>query len=174
MKYSIKAGAIDKINSECIVLIVWSKGALSDEAKLADKVGNKSIDKIVRTKDFTGKLGETHTIYNPAGLKSKRLLLLGGGEAKKLNPKNAAKMLKAGLQSTYKLNAASVHFALASIEIKNETPLWLYKRLTLESEAASYRYNETKSKKSKTVTTKQISVSFSYSLFLYQVLCPKS
>lgn len=163
MKYSIKSGAVDKINTDCMVIVVWNKGALSEEARLADKVGDKSISKIVRTKDFTGKLGQTHTIYNPVGLKSKRLLLLGGGESKKLDARNAAQMLKIGLKAANRLNASSVHFSFASIEVKAQAQgqgfIWLSKRLAQEAETASYRYNETKSKKSKAVTTRLISLS---------------
>ncbi len=159
MKYSIKAGAVDKINTDCIVVVIWEKGAPSDEAKLADKATDKGISKIVGSEDFTGKLGETLTLYNPPGLKSKRLLLLGAGESKKLDAKSAAKMLKAGLTAAYKLKASSVHFSLASIEVKSENKLWLSRRLAQEAETASYRYNETRSKKKKEVAAKLISVS---------------
>jgi len=159
MKYSIKAGAIDKINSDCIAVVVWNKGRLSEEAQLADKVGNKGISKIVRSEDFTGTLGQTQLVYNPIGLKSKRLLLVGGGESKKLDAKSAAKMLTAGLKAVFASNAVSAHFAIASIHVKDKTAAWVCKRLAQTAETASYRYNETKSKKSKPVSAKLISVS---------------
>ena len=158
MKYSIKAGAVDTINADCIAVVVWNKGSLSEEAQLADKASNKGISKIVRSEDFTGKLGETQIVHNPVGLKSKRLLLLGGGESKKLDSKNAAKMLCAGLKAIFKSNATSVHFALASIEVKGESASWLSQRLAQEAECESYKYDETKSKKSKAVSTKLISI----------------
>ena len=159
MKYSIKAGATDKINSDCIVVVVWNKGSLSEEAQLADKVSNKGISKIVRSEDFTGTLGQTQLVYTPIGLKSKRLLLLGGGESKKLDAKNAAKMLAAGLKAVFASNAASVHFAIASLTVKDQSAAWICQRLAQEAETASYKYNETKSKKSKAVSANLISVS---------------
>lgn len=159
MKYSIKAGAIDKINSDCIAVVVWNKGSLSEEAQLADKVSSKGISKIVRSEDFTGKLGQTQLIHNPLGLKTKRLLLLGGGEAKKFNAKNAAAMLAAGLKTLFASNATSAHFAIASLSVKDEATPWICQRLAQEAEIASYKYNETKSKKSKAVSTKLISIS---------------
>ena len=159
MKYSIKAGAIDKINSDCIAVVVWNKGGLSEEAQLADKVSNKGISKIVHSEDFTGTLGQTHIVYNPIGLKSKRLLLIGGGESKKLDANNAARMLAAGLEAVFASSAASVHFAVASLNVKDETPAWVCQRLAQEAETASYRYNATKSKKTKEVSANLISVS---------------
>ncbi|MEZ7830590.1 MAG: leucyl aminopeptidase [Gammaproteobacteria bacterium] len=159
MKYSIKAGAIDKINSDCIAVVVWNKGSLSEEAQLADKVSNKGISKLIRSGDFTGLLGQTQLLYNPVGLKGKRLLLVGGGESKKLDAPSAARMLTAGLGAVFASNAASVHFAIASLTVKGETAAWICKRLAQEAETASYRYNETKSKKSKAVSANLISVS---------------
>ena len=159
MKYSIKAGATDKINSDCIAVVVWNKGGLSEEAQLADKVSNKGISKIVHCEDFTGTLGQTQLVYNPIGLKSKRLLLIGGGDSKKLDAKNAAKMITAGLKAVFASNAASVHFAIASLAVKDETSAWVCQRLAQEAETASYRYNATKSKKSKAVSANLISVS---------------
>ena len=159
MKYSIKAGAADKINSDCIAVVVWNKGSLSEEAQLADKVGNKGISKIVRSGDFTGALGQTQLVYNPIGLKSKRLLLIGGGDSKKLDASSATRMLTAGLKAAFASNAASVHFAIASLNVKDETFAWVCQRLAQEAETASYRYNTTKSKKSKAVSANLISVS---------------
>jgi leucyl aminopeptidase len=159
MKYSIKAGATDKINSDCIVVVVWNKGSLSEEAQLADKASNKGISKIVRTEDFTGKLGQTHIAYNPIGLKSKRLLLVGGGDSKKLDAKKAAELLAAALKTAFECNATSIHFAIASLEVKGQNAPWACQRLAQEAEVASYKYNETKSKKSKAVSAKLISVS---------------
>ena len=159
MKYSIKAGATDKINSDCIAVVVWNRGSLSEEAQLADKMSNKGISKIIHSGDFTGMLGQTQLVYNPIGLKSKRLLLIGGGESKKLDAKNAAKMLAAGLKAVFTSNATSIHFAIASLKVKDKTSSWVCKRLAQEAETASYRYNETKSKKSKVVSVNLISVS---------------
>ena len=159
MKYSIKTGATNKINSDCIAVVVWNKGSLSQEAQLADKMTNKGISKIIHSGDFTGKLGQTQLVHNPIGLKSKRLLLLGGGESKKLDAKNVAKMLAAGLRAVFRSNAASTHFAIASLNVKDKTSAWICKRLAQEAETASYRYNATKSKKSRAVSVSLISVS---------------
>ena len=33
MRYSVKTGSPEKISADCIVIAIWNKGALSDEAK---------------------------------------------------------------------------------------------------------------------------------------------
>ncbi|MEX0962445.1 MAG: leucyl aminopeptidase [Pseudohongiellaceae bacterium] len=161
MKYSIKAGAVDKITADCIVVVVWDKGILSEEAKIANKATNQTISKIVRSGDFTGKLCQTLVVHNPPGLKTKRLLLLGGGDSKKLDSKAAAKMLIAGLKAVFKSHATSVHFALASVVVKDLPAAWVGQRLAQEAECTSYRYTETKSKNSEAISTKLISLAAS-------------
>lgn len=159
MKYSIKAGSTEKISTDCVVVIVWDKGSLSDEAKLVDSVSNRTISKITRSGDFTGNLGTSQLIHNPAGVLAKRLLLLGGGESKHLTAKNAAKVLRSGLKTINGLNATSVHFALGQISVVGRDTPWLAARLAQEAEESCYRYDETKSKKNKAITVKAISLS---------------
>jgi leucyl aminopeptidase len=158
MKYSMKTGSPSKISSDCVVVLAWSKGSLSDDAKALDSASDKAISKITRLGDFTGKLGETQLIHNPAGISAKRVLLVGAGEHKKLDGKNAGKVLKAGLKAAMKSNAVNVHFALSSVEIKDRSGVWLAGRLAQEAEICAYRYNETKSKKTPVTTTKAISI----------------
>ena len=158
MKYSINSGSAEKINTDCAVVMIWAKGVLSDEAKLIDSVTHRSISKITRSGDFIGKLGETHLIHSPAGAKAKRVLLLGGGDRKKLTAKDAAKALRSGLRVINKLNARQVHFALGSSVVTDRDGVWLAGRLTQESEDLRYRYDHTKSKKNKAIATKSISI----------------
>lgn len=158
MKYSLKTGSVENISADCVAVVVWNKGTLSEEAKSLDSASNKSISKLTRTEDFTGKLGSTQLIYNPPGVKSKRVLLLGGGDSKKMTAKNAQKILQSGLKAFNRLNAGTIHFALASITVKDQGPAWLASRLAQESESTSYRYNETKSKKSKALAGKAVSI----------------
>lgn len=159
MKYSIKAGSAEKINTDCLVVTAWSKGALSDEARLIDSATNKVISKIVRSGDFTGKLGETLLIHNPTGIPAKRVLLLGGGDRRKLTGKITSKVLRTGLIAAYKLNASSIHFAIASMDPQDKDSNWLTARLAQEAEDCSYRYDETKSTKKKAIASKAISLS---------------
>ena len=146
MKYSIKAASAEKISADCVVVTVWSKGTLSDEAKLIDSVGNRNISNITRSGDFTGKLGETQVIHRPTGARAKRVLLLGAGDRRKFTAKNAVKFLGSGLRAVNRLKASNVHFALAGIEVTDRDAGWFAGRLAQESECSSYRYDETKSK----------------------------
>jgi len=158
MKYSIKGGSPEKISTDCIIIVIWNKGSLSEEAKLIDSVGNKCISKITQSGDLSGRLGETQLIHNPTGIKAKRILLAGGGDKNRFTAKNAVRLLKNSLKAAGKLQAASLHFALASVVINDRENAWLASRLAQETEDNSYRYNATKSKKGKPLATKAVSL----------------
>ena len=158
MKYSIKSGSAVNITADCIVVMVWNKGSLSEEAKSVDAASAKLISGITKSGDFKGTLAETLLIHSPPGIKAKRLLLVGGGDRKKFSAKNAVKSLRAACATTAKIKAAHIHFALNSLEIIDRDPVWLAGRLAQETEDCAYRYDETKSKKIQALATKSISL----------------
>ena len=158
MRYSIKGGSPEKISADCIIVIIWRNGSLSEEAKLIDSASGKCISKITRSGDLSGKLGETQLIHNPIGIQAKRVLLVGGGKKKDFTASNAVKMLKTCLKVTGKLEATSLHFALASAIVGDRESTWLAARLAQEAEDSIYRYNATKSKKNKAPATRMVSL----------------
>ncbi|MED5413030.1 MAG: leucyl aminopeptidase [Pseudomonadota bacterium] len=159
MRYSIKAGSPEKISVDCLVVAIWNKGTLSDEAKQIDGAASKSISKILKSGDFIGKLGETQLIHNPAGISANRVLLVGAGDKKKLNGKTVSKLISSALKVTRRLQARSVHFALNSASISDRDGNWLAARVSQEAEIASYQYDTTKSKKAKAYATQSVSLS---------------
>ena len=158
MRYSIKGGSPEKISADCIIVIIWRNGSLSEEAQLIDSASGKCISKITRSGDLSGKLGETQLIHNPIGIQAKRVLLVGGGKKKDFTASNAVKMLKTCLKVTAKLEATSLHFALASAIVGDRESTWLAARLAQEAEDSIYRYNATKSKKNKAPATRMVSL----------------
>ena len=158
MRYSIKGGSPEKISADCIIVIIWRNSSLSEEAKLIDSASGKCISKITRSGDLSGKLGETQLIHNPIGIQAKRVLLAGGGKKKDFTASNAVKMLKTCLKVTGKLEATSLHFALASAIVGDRESTWLAARLAQEAEDSIYRYNATKSKKNKAPATRMVSL----------------
>ena len=159
MRYSIRTGSPEKINADCIVVTIWNKSTLSDEAKLLDTAAQKVITKIIQSGDFTGKLGETQLIHNINGVAGKRILLVGAGDKKKLSGNSVAKLISSALKASRRLKASSLHFALHSLNVIDRDSNWLAARLAQEAEVSNYQYDTTKSKKAKAFTTKSITVS---------------
>ncbi|MBM87646.1 MAG: leucyl aminopeptidase [Gammaproteobacteria bacterium] len=158
MRYSVKVDPPDKINADCVVVPIWNKAVLSDEAKIIDAASAKAISKILHFKDFSGKLGETQLIYNPINVKAKRILLVGAGNKNKLDAKAAVKLISSTLNLIRNSKASSIHLALSSLVVKNRNSTWLAARISQESEIASYQYDATKSTKAKAYAIKSISL----------------
>ena len=94
MKYSLKAGAVTKIKSDCVVILAWSTGGLSEEAASIDAASGKAISKLKKSGDFQGKLGETTLLHGVTGISAKRVLLVGGGAKSKFDAKTLSKHCK--------------------------------------------------------------------------------
>lgn len=159
MRYTIKAGSIANIATDCLVVAVWNKGSLSDEARELDQAANKALSNLIKSGDFSGKLGETLFLYNADEVKAKRILLVGAGLKSRFTAKHAQRLLKAAARVLSRSQASSAHFALGSAECKDRDAYWLASQLAQACEDATYRYTVTKSKKGKPVALKAVSVS---------------
>ncbi|MCG8413906.1 MAG: leucyl aminopeptidase [Pseudomonadales bacterium] len=159
MKYAIKGGSIEKLSCDCLIIPIWSKGALSNEAKSLDVATGKAISKLMKSGDFAGKLAQTSLLYDPEGVAAKRILLIGAGERKKFHAHSCAKALKGAAKAVSKLQAARVHFALSDTLPTDRDGVWLATRVAQEMEDACYKYDTTKSKKAKAVAIRAVSIS---------------
>ncbi|MEQ8314324.1 MAG: leucyl aminopeptidase [Gammaproteobacteria bacterium] len=156
MKYAIRGGSIEKLSTDCLVVPVWAKGTQTEEARTIDGASKKVISKLLKAGDFSAKAGETTLLYSPDGVSASRVLLVGAGERKKFDAKNAVKLLEHAARALCQSKAESAHFALGSLSPSDRDADWLAARASQELEVASYRYDTTKSKKNKSVTLRSI------------------
>jgi leucyl aminopeptidase len=91
MKITVSTAAPSQIETECLVVPVLDASAASkngDKPKPSpqllsgDKAINDAAAELIASGEITGKMLETTLLHKPAGLKAKRLLLIGGGKAK--------------------------------------------------------------------------------------------
>src|ERR1035438_10063601 len=90
MKTTLVSTPPSQLETDCLVVVVLdssekdsgekAKPALSVES--ADAAVREAAKDIVASGEVKSKSFETTLIHNPAGLKAKRLLLLGGGKKK--------------------------------------------------------------------------------------------
>jgi len=159
MKFTIKNTTPTKIITDCLVIVVFKNGSLSEEAEIINNGCDKAITKIIANNDFSGKLGETALIQNISGCRSPRVLMLGLGARRELNAKNIAKAVQKALQAIFATKAKSAHFAFSALEVNDRQLPWLAMRISQEAEDLSYVYSATKSKKPILKSLKAISVS---------------
>jgi leucyl aminopeptidase len=159
MKFAIKNTTPIKIVTDCLVIVVFKNGILSEEAEIVNRGCDKAITKLINNNDFTGELGETALIQNMAGCRTPRVLLLGAGDRKELNAKNFIKAMRKALQKIFATKAKNVHFAFSNLELNDRQTPWLTMRISQEAEDLSYVYSATKSKKPILKSLKSVSAS---------------
>ena len=86
MNHSIVSNlVVEQANSDCLIVAVFQDKQLSSAAAIVDKVSNGVLQEVLAFGDFTGKSGESHLLYQVAGIQAKRLLLIGCGEKDKFD-----------------------------------------------------------------------------------------
>jgi len=100
MKTNLSSSTPSQLETDCLVVVVLdrSEKGKAEKDKPAPSVECDDIAVREATKDViasgevTGKSFETTLLHNPAGLKAKRLLLLGGGKAKNFSAAELRKL----------------------------------------------------------------------------------
>src|SRR5689334_15511398 len=85
MNFELNFNSPAETTSECLVVPVLDHGEGSNnQAKVftTDAGVLEAAHDVVASGEVTGKVMETTLVHRPHGLKSKRLLLIGGGKAK--------------------------------------------------------------------------------------------
>ncbi|HET8825216.1 MAG TPA: M17 family peptidase N-terminal domain-containing protein, partial [Terriglobales bacterium] len=86
MKTSLSLSPAAQIETECLVAVVLDRGEKDKTdvfVSATDKAVQQAAADVLSSGDVSGKNFEMHWIHGPAGLKAKRLLLIGGGKANK-------------------------------------------------------------------------------------------
>jgi leucyl aminopeptidase len=111
-----------EVQSECLVAVVLDRGEKDKtEAYVAtaEKALQDAAAEVIASGEATGKTFESTVLHHPAKLKAKRLLLLGGGKAKKFSASELRKLAGAAVRGLKSKSLRSFAF-LASDGIKPE------------------------------------------------------
>ena len=115
MKTILSLSPAAQVETECLVAVVLDGGE-KDKAQVsvstADKLVQQSAADVIYTGDVSGKNFETTWLHKPAGLKAKRLLLLGGGKPKSFSASELRKLAGAAVRALKPRSVRSFAFAL--------------------------------------------------------------
>src|SRR5258708_12767934 len=84
MNINLSLSAPSQAETDCLVAVVLDqgdKGKPSATLASSDAPVRDAAKEVLASSEVTGKMFETTLLHRPAGLKAKRLLLLGGGKA---------------------------------------------------------------------------------------------
>ncbi len=153
MDYSIETLALDKQQTDCIIIGIYENQHLSPSAETVDKLNQGIITQLIERGDIKGKNAETLLLNHLPDSNIKRILLVGLGEKNKLTAKLYRKALTAAINALKKLNIKSANCALLDIELENFDAQWKTRQIIETFNDALYQYQETKSKDDNTAAT---------------------
>src|SRR5437870_10718012 len=115
MKTTLSLSAAAQIETECLVTVALDRGEKDKTQAVVsakDQAVQQAAADLIAAGDVSGKNFEATWLHKPAGLKAKRLLLLGGGKAKNFNSAELRKLAGAAVRALKSRNLRSLAFLL--------------------------------------------------------------
>jgi leucyl aminopeptidase len=115
MNTNLSLTSPSQVETECLVAVVLDQGDKDKPAAIVD-CGDAPVREaakdVIASGEATGKSFETTLLHRPAGLKAKRLLLLGGGKAKSFSAAELRKLAGTAVRTLKGKSIRSFAFAL--------------------------------------------------------------
>src|SRR5581483_8886977 len=115
MNTTLSLSPAAQVETECLAVVVLDRGDKNQNEAVvstADKAVQKTAAELISSGDITGKIFETSWLHKPAGLKAKRLLLVGGGKAKSFSATELRKLAGAAVRALKPRNLHSLAFVV--------------------------------------------------------------
>src|SRR5271165_5174208 len=120
MNTNLSSSASSQLETECLVVVTLDHSEKDHGEKdkpvvaveCADAAVRAAAKDVIASGEVTAKAFETTLLHRPAGLKAKRLLLVGGGKAKTLSAAELRKLVGAAVRTLKDKSIRSFAFAL--------------------------------------------------------------
>ncbi len=120
MNINLSLAAPSQVETDCLVAVVLDHGDKDKPAAAVaggDAPVREAAKDVIASGEVTGKIFETTLLHRPAGLKAKRLLLVGGGQAKSFSAAELRKLAGAAARVLKSKSIRSFAFALPENEL---------------------------------------------------------
>lgn len=120
MKTNLSVSSPAQVETECLVVVALDHGE-NDKLQVALETSEGALrnaaDEVISSGEVTGKIFETTLLHNPAKLKAKRLLILGGGKAKNFSAFELRRLGGAAVRSMKSKSIRSFAFVVPQANI---------------------------------------------------------
>ena len=125
MKTNLSSSTPSQLETDCLVVVVLDrtekdtsgKGKPAPSIECNDAAVGAAASEVIASGEVTAKQFETTLLHNPAGLKAKRLLLLGGGKAKYFTATELRKLAGAAVRTLKSRSIRSFAFTLPENDV---------------------------------------------------------
>ncbi|CAN5367771.1 leucyl aminopeptidase [soil metagenome] len=127
--------------TDCIIVGVLNNRVLSPTAALLDKTSQQHISKILKTGNFTGKLGQSLLLYHIPNINAKRVLLMGCGDKDNINNASYRKVVEKSIKLLNEEGSKNTLCCLTELLPKS---YWAVRCAVESAEQAIYSFNHYK------------------------------
>ncbi len=93
MDFNLVTGSLNTLRTGCLIIGVFEKSKLSPSGSEIDRATEKYLSRFLKKGDFSGTIGETYVLHNLPNILAERVMLVGCGAVKDLNPANYLKII---------------------------------------------------------------------------------
>ena len=115
MIYKSKISDLLTLETPCLVVGVYSSKQQDHSFKKLDVASNGALRKILKTEDLSCEPGTSQLIYDLDGITAKRVLLVGLGKKKDLDPINFSKSIENLINTMQKTSCNKLSICLILI-----------------------------------------------------------
>jgi leucyl aminopeptidase len=159
MDYSIESLSLDKLETDCIIVGIYTNRQFTASATTIDNTTHQLISNLIERGDIKGKNGETLLINVVPDSALQRLLIVGLGDADKFSAKLYRKALSVAIKTLKATQLQTVACTLAEVELQNVDWTWKTRQIVEVFNDALYQYSETKSIKPPVLALKKVQIS---------------
>ncbi|MCA2997473.1 MAG: leucyl aminopeptidase [Rhodocyclaceae bacterium] len=150
MEFSIKAGALSAIKTDCVLVGIWDSKKIAAPAAIElDKASKGAISAAANNGDISGKLGSSMMLHGIAGIAAKRVLLVGLGAEKSYESHAFCKAITAAFKALKNTAATDVTITLSTKYAKDIAHK--VEQAAIAAIDGAYRYTATKKSDVKSV-----------------------
>lgn len=143
LQFTLNTVTPSTINADCVVVGLFANGSLSASGSALDTASNGALTRLISRGDLSGKAGSTTLLHDLAGISAPRVLVVGLGEAAKLNAAGYIKAIGSAIKALKTGAAKRVALTLSELAVPGRDNAWAIRQAVIAADHAAYRYNAT-------------------------------
>jgi leucyl aminopeptidase len=148
LEFSTKAGAPDRVASDCVAVGVFEKRKLTPAAETLDRAARGHLRDVLKRGDMDGRAGTSRLLLDVPHLACERVLLVGLGRESDFGAKQYRSAIRNAVSTLADTGARDVHLCLPELHVAGKDMVWKLRHAAIAAADALYQFEEMKSKKS--------------------------
>ncbi|MGD9021473.1 MAG: leucyl aminopeptidase [Lysobacterales bacterium] len=147
MKFTLDTTPAPKVETPCLVVGAFTKAPLTGSAALTDEASGGTLQRLIDSGDIDTSWKSTTMLHGLPGVAAERILVVGCGEADKLDTVRFDTLCKAAGAYLRDHTATGAHLCLHEVEFEDKSAHWRLRQAAFCVDWSNYRYTETRTPK---------------------------